>query len=62
MTVKSIHGKVSKKKLKTSLNDLLDHWVKDGQKVLCHTSQTKLSARLIIIHDGVRLTLDFKED
>lgn len=62
MTVKTVHGKVSKSKLKSSLNNLLDRWVDDGQKVLFHTTETDMSARLIIIHDGVKLTLNFEED
>ncbi|WP_157279169.1 hypothetical protein [Proteiniphilum acetatigenes] len=65
MTVKScipFARKVSKSKLKNSLNRLLDNWVSDGQKVLCHTNQTDMSARIIIIHDGVKLTLRFEED
>lgn len=62
MTVKTINGHVPKQKLKNSIIDLIDGWVDDGQKVICHTSQTKLSARLIIIHDGIRLTLNFQED
>jgi hypothetical protein len=62
MTVKTIHGKVSKKKLKNSLGNLIDNWVADGQKVLCHTTKTDISARLIVIHDGIRLTLKFEEE
>lgn len=62
MTVKTIHGKVSKRKLKSGLNNLIDNWMQDGQKVLCHTTKTDISARIIIIHDGVRLTLKFEEE
>jgi hypothetical protein len=62
MTVKTINGHVPKQKLKKSIIDLIDDWVEDGQKVTCHTSHTKLSARLIIVHDGIRLTLNFQED
>jgi hypothetical protein len=62
MTVKTIHGRVSKNKLKNGLNRLIDNWIMDGQKVLCHTTETSISARLIIIHDNVKLTLNFEED
>lgn len=62
MTIRTMHGRVKKSKLKRSLSELIDRFVPEGQKVLCHTSESKLSARLIIIHDGVRLTINIAED
>lgn len=61
-TVRTIHGKVRKSKLKSGINELIDRFIPEGQKVLCHTSKTSLSERLIIIHDGVRLTISIQEE
>lgn len=57
-----MHGRVRKSKLKNSIGELPDRFIPEGQKVLCHTSESGLSARLIIIHDGVRLTINIQED
>lgn len=62
MTVRTMHGRVKKSKLKNSIAELLDRFIPEGQKVLCHTSESSLSARLIIIHDGIRLTIKIQED
>ena len=62
MTIRTMHGRVRKSKLKNSIGELLDRFIPEGQKVMCHASESSLSARLIIIHDGVRLTINIQED
>ena len=62
MGVKTTPGKIEKSKLKGSINDLLDRFIPEGQKVRWHTSESNLSARLIIIHDGIRLTISIQDD
>lgn len=59
--IKTIHGKVRKGKLKDGINEFIDKHISEGQRVLCHTSKSSLSERLIIIHDGIRLTINIQE-